>query len=276
MNEINFDVCPYYRNMKKYDEKTFKDIILSYFATYGNKEYEIVKKYFDENRIEMSYEKCADDDLAAAFALLTKLKSGYIISIHNNYNTWSMTDLVHELGHAIDAERFLFPQQKKVNVFSDMLCEIPSTTYEIGFLNYLLNNNIDESARIIKNYKHSLLADASDELNYIYSLTDINSDYDGNLYDKDGNVYPFKDMLSYGLGYYFSYILNYIKDNNPEEFDKIFYNVISSRNEIIHLIDFAKIMGISEEEFLNCNLVKNDIIENQGMLKLKYPYWSTK
>ena len=247
MNEIGFEECPYYNKMNKYDEKTFKDVILSYYATYGNKIYNIIKKYFDENRIEMCYEKVEEDDLAAAFAHITNLKTGYIVSIHNNYNSWSMTDLVHELGHAIDAELYLFPQQKKVSVFSDILCEIPSTTYEMGFLNYLINNNIDSSARIIKNYKHSLLADASDELNYIYSLCDINTDYAGNLYDDNGNVYPFREMLLYGLGYYFAYNLNYLKDNDTKDFNKIFYNIISSRNDIIHIEDFADKMGISKE-----------------------------
>ena len=276
MNDINYEPCPFYNKMTRYDEKTFKDIILSYYATYGNKIYNIVKKYFDENRIEMSYEKVAEENLAAAFAHITNAMTGYIVSIHNNYNSWSMTDLVHELGHAIDAETYLFPQQKKVSVFSDILCEVPSTTYEMGFLNYLINNNIDSSARIIKDYKHSLLADASDELNYIYSLDDITTDYAGNLYDADGNVYPFREMLLYGLGYYFAFILNYLKDNDVKDFNKIFYNVISSRNDVIHLDDFADKMGISKEDFLECNLIKNDIIENQGMLKLMFPYWRSK
>jgi hypothetical protein len=146
----------------------------------------------------------------------------------------------------------------------------------MGFLNYLINNNIDSSARIIKDYKHSLLADASDELNYIYSLDDITTDYAGNLYDADGNVYPFRDMLIYGLGYYFAFNLNYLKDNDIKDFNKIFYNVTSSRNDVIHLDDFADKMGISKEDFLECNLIKNDIIENQGMLKLMFPYWRSK
>ncbi len=274
MTEIGFIIYPFYNEMKKYNEKTFIDIILSYYSLYGNKIYNAVKKYFDENRIEMSYVKTMDSDLAAAFANLTLFNTGYIVSIHNNYNTWAMVDLVHELGHAVDAELFLFPQSKKMSVFSDVFCEVPSTTFEMGFLDYLLENNIDENARIIKNYKHSLLADASDELNYLYTLENIDTDFEGNMYDDQGMVYPFREMIIYGLGYYFSFNMVALrKEMGEKEFNKMFYNFISSRKENMDLINLVDIMGVDRNSFLNGDLIKNDINDNQNMLKLKYSYF---
>ena len=66
---------------RNYSEKDFKDIILSYFATYGDKTYNIVKRYFDENRIHLGYKESSPDrnrNVAGFYAYLMWLSTGYI------------------------------------------------------------------------------------------------------------------------------------------------------------------------------------------------------
>ena len=53
LDDIDYQSIPFYKCCKGYSEKDFKDIIFSYFNSYGEKYYKIVKKYFDEQRIQM-------------------------------------------------------------------------------------------------------------------------------------------------------------------------------------------------------------------------------
>ena len=63
--------------------------------------------------------------------------------MYGNYDSWSMSSIAHELGHAIDAETFKFPQQKTISIFPDLLLEVPSAAYELGMYDYLKKNKID-------------------------------------------------------------------------------------------------------------------------------------
>ena len=47
-----------------------------------------------------------------------------------------MNSIVHEFGHVIDAERFIFPQQKTISILEDPLVEVPSTCFENLFTDY--------------------------------------------------------------------------------------------------------------------------------------------
>jgi hypothetical protein len=45
LDSIDYMHIPFYKINKRFSEKDFKDIILSYFNTYGEKYYKIAKKY---------------------------------------------------------------------------------------------------------------------------------------------------------------------------------------------------------------------------------------
>ena len=272
LKKIDFKEYPYWDNLRGYSEKDFKDIILGYYSTYGNELYSHVKKYFDEKRINLGTINDRSG-YAGFFVGLQWIDSGYIFSIYNAFNSATASALVHELGHAIDAERFVFPQKKNIPVFSDVLCEVPSTTFELGFLDYLKSNRIDiDGSMILKNNR---ICDMQDYFDAIKKVTKDTDDFevcsDGIAEDKDGNEYDLRDSVLYGLGYYYALHLNLIQSKDPKEFLKVFNNIVTMRKES-SFRDSVDMMGYNYNEFLSGSyikpILKNDMLE----LKKRYKY----
>ena len=190
LKSIDFKHIPYVEQVRRYSEKDFIDLILSYYSTYGDLYYKAAKKYFDENRIHMGF-KDMGNNAAGFYSPLIWLKSGYIISMYKGYNTWSATSFCHELGHAIDAETFIFPQQKVIPALSDMLMEVPSTTFELGFLDYLKRNKIDvKGSEIIQNDRIMFLKECANNYDVIYNEDDVMVELNGDVLIPCPEKYP--------------------------------------------------------------------------------------
>ncbi len=290
----------YFKNLRNYSKEDFIDIILSYYSTFGDKIYNIVKKYFDESRIQTN---CPIDDLddcndfSGLYSFIVFLQTGYIFGGLNKLNTMNAGMITHELGHAIDAETFIFPQQKNINIFEDYLVELPSLTFEFGFYDYLEKNHIDViGSNIMKNLNYNNYYLWFNVLNYALSLKELYINMDGDMEltknditneeinkiiditcyeDENGNIInqkyiiPLRDSLIYALGGYFARHLSLMIGEDNKEFLKIFNNIITSRKEATfeELINMA---GISLEDFVSGKLIFPKIKEDNLVLRNKY------
>ena len=270
---VGFSTYPFWGNIRSYSEKDFKDIILGFYSTLGNDYYKIVKKYFDEKRIHIGEITYDYNVYSGCFKQLQWLESGYIFSVYDDFNSLTAEVLVHELGHAIDAERFLFPQQKNIPTFSDFLVEVPSTTFEIGFHDYLVDNRIDiDGGRILGNVNTFYTFDNLDSLALILlELENMYLDSDGIAVDESGEEYDVRNFLIYGIGGIFAMHLNLIRKSSNKDFLKAFNNLITCRKEMTFEQSIESI-GFSVEDFVSCKYIepkiKNDVLE----LRKRYKY----
>ncbi len=267
--KIKFENCCFLDSVKSFNENDFKEIILSYFRTYGDKYYRIVKSYFDNNRIQTDSEMF-EEGLGGYFVPLIWLYSGYIFSKYSKYNTFTAASIVHELGHAIDSELFLFPQQKKIPLHDDLFLEIPSISFEVGFYDYLKSQKIDyngglvlannRAATLIYEFKRIRQALLSKEL-YLYE--------NGVAENEEGLNYNLRVDVIYGLGYYFGFHLSEIRKNNPKEFLELLNYLMTMRKEI-SLEDAIEKTGFNREDFINGRYIKPRIKEDCLELKRRY------
>lgn len=268
LEDINFYQIKYYDLIRKYDEKDYIDLVLSYFSTFGNKIYSIAKKYFDEERIHMG--QSYDGNYAAFFSSLIWLNSGYIFSCFNYYDSMSAASLVHELGHAIDAEMFVFPQQEDSNIYFDHLCEVPSVTFELGFIDYLKELKIDtDGSMILNNEMVFELSEFSNNLKALFLDLDCDMFPNGTARDTKGNEYDVRKDILYGMGYYFAMHLNLIRRSNVKEYLKILNNIITSRNEM-DLEGSIKMLGMTVDDFKNGKYIKPVIEKDFNDIKRRY------
>ena len=270
VDKVGFEAVPFYDVMRSYSEKDFKDIIMGYFSTFGNDYYKIVKCYFDENRIHTN---TFTDDFKCGgfFSGLQWMSSGYVFSAYHDYNTASASVIVHELGHAIDAEKFLFPQMKNMPILGDSLVEVPSTTFEMGFYDYLIKNRIDtDGSAVLKNSRLVDLKTYSEVLKEIINKEEIAIDYDGSAYCEDDNQrYDLRDSLIYQLGYYFALHFNEIRKSSNKEFIRQLNDFMTSRKEAT-LQELIERLGFTLEEFETGKIIEPVVEENVLRLKKRF------
>ena len=269
--KINFRPISFFNKIKHYNKKDFIDIILSFYASFGNDTYKMMKKYFDENRIEMDI-KNLQEEFTGYCVALEWLKSAYIFTIANHYSSSTASIIVHELGHIYDYEKVSFTQGAP-DLFSDCLIEVPSIAFEVSFNSWLKENKIDEDgASIITNYTNKRLFDYM--LNYYNQIKreELIFDSNGNTIAEDKQTFQTRDDMMYGLGYLFGYNLNYIRKNSgPNEFLKILDNLITLRKGST-LEQSIERMGISVDDFTSANYIKPQIEEEYLTLKKKYKF----
>ena len=269
VKKTGFYEVPFWDNIRGYNEKEFKDIILGYYNTFGNGAYKIAEKYFGENRIHIGTLTTLPDS-AGFFSGLQWIDSGYIFSMYNKYNSVTASTIVHELGHAYDAERFLFPQKKNLPLFCDCLVEVPSTAFEMGFYDYLKENRIDiDGSNIMINGRLNMLKEYLNVLKETISHKDLAVFSDGYGVDEEENEYNVRDSVLYGLGYYTAIHLNAIRRKDVKEFLKVLNNLMTSRKEL----SFEKsinALGLSLEDFTNGRYVRPELKDNMLELKKRY------
>lgn len=271
LDNVEFCDVPFFSKIRKYSEKDFIDILLSYSATYGDKYYKLAKKYVDEGRIMMGLKT---DEYTGMYVGTMYTDSGYIFNADNIFNSLTMNTLAHELGHAVDREMFIFPQRKKMTYYDDVFLEVPSAFFEFNFLNYLKKAHIDEDgADILIN---DLLLKISEAYGSIFFVLEDESDAKFNDIDLQGNVVlsngtkiEFRDTLLYGLGYYTALHMHTLCDGDYKKYMKEFYNFISSRKEA-GIEDSITNLGISFEDYLSSKMIAPIIEENALTLKKKY------
>lgn len=290
MKDIPFEDYYGVRNFRKYSEKDFKDIVLSYYASCGEDAYKKVKQFFDEKRISVSVLRAYD---YSQYISSSALESGYILCGYDELSTQSMTALVHELGHMLDYMNLYVTQGKTYSVADDALLEVASVGREYDFLNYLIQNKIDPvSARILINnlvietfdgYEYSSLLDGSENIVLLekdeFASKEIEEDvvnseegYDEETYTYFIDKEQFRLRLLYALGNYFAFHLYEIKKQNPKEYEKIFHNLISTRKECKSILESVDSLGISSELFLSSKVIEEPIRTNSMELKKKFKY----
>ena len=272
MYEIDYPTLPYYNLIRKFSEKDFTDILLSFLSEYGNDIVNIAKKYMEEDRIIMNYRANPHEQFKAMHIGSKLLKSGYILLRHNEYSTHSLNSLIHELGHAYDREKFIYSQQKRIRNFEDLLMEVPSTFFEMEFYDYLIRNKINkDGAMILKNEKLTRMSDTFATLYTIpkeyFEIVDpiiLQSDSD---YNKRS---AFRNDLIYGLGIYITIHLMHLRRNmSTEEFMKELYNFISLRKERT-LKESVEGLGIDYDDFLTGTFVYPEVEESSLKLKRRF------
>ncbi len=267
-DEIKFELCD--KNIfREYNYEEFRDLILNFFNQY--KYYNIVERYFDENRIQVGY---SNGDYEAIFMNSGITKSGYIMLKENIYNTNLASTLSHELGHAINSNIFLF-KRKNNNIFSDPYTEIPSACFETLFNEYIIDNQIDSlGGLILLNKIYSQIKNAS-TIKMIFPMFDENTmDNSGcvNLeyYNKNNqliltNKVQFRKSILYGLGYIMSLYFYELNMKDKKEFINSYEDIISKRKKY-SLEEIINKLGISLYDFSELKYVKDNIIENNNKL----------
>ena len=130
-------------NIPFYNETQAREMILTYFKQFGDKIYNIAKSYLD-GRVSINID--LDPGTGGSFMNNYANELGYILIKYGEFNAASISAIVHEIGHAIDNSLFVYPQQKELSLSNQFLIEVPSTFFEINFLQYLIENNIDVDA----------------------------------------------------------------------------------------------------------------------------------
>lgn len=272
MYDIDYPTLPYYSLLRKFNEKDYNDILLSFLSEFGDDMINIARKYMSENRIIMNYKMNPQEQFKAIHVGSKLLKSGYIILRHDEYTTYSLASFIHELGHAYDRERFIYSQQKRIRNFEDLLMEVPSTFFEMEFYDYLIRNKINkDGAMILKNEKLTKMSDTFASFYTIpkeyFEIVDpiiLQSDSDYN------KRCTFRNDLIYGLGIYIVVHLLHLRRNmSSKEFMKELYNFISLRKERT-LKESVEGLGVDYDDFLTGTFVYPEVEESSLKLKRRF------
>lgn len=247
---------------KKYTEKEVKELVYGFYSMFGNTIYNIVKKYFDENRIQTGSGIC-ESRTDATFYNSLLLKSGYIVVKEEENNIKLLTSLVHELGHAVDYGMFYHPQQKKGKFYSDIYQEVPSSFFEYSFVKYLIDNRIEceESLSYLVSFYYQLYYRIS-KLVDVCTYGNIFSTEVSDMIDNSNNII-------YSLGGIMGIGMNDAMGNDRTAYMKKFNDFICSRNEadFVSLLDMA---GIDDFEFINGNVVEKEFKIVSELVRRKY------
>lgn len=262
-----------YGKMNIYSEKDFKDILLDFFSKCGELQFKIVKKYFDEKRIELGTNIMGEDEdmYSGEFISSIYLKSGYIVTTDDLITSKLITTVAHEFGHALDYELFIFPQQKKMNFYGDFFLEISSGFFELLFIDYLKKNRMDGVVPdILLNDRIAILGEGQENLEIFKFADYFDVTNEGNIITEDDKILHLQDSILYGLGYYYAFHLMYLYNNmSRDEFWKLYYDLLCCRKETPaeKIIDM---LGISYDDFISGKYIQPAIKSNIRTLKKRY------
>ncbi len=185
------EILPIYQ-LNGISEETFNELLLQYFSQYGENVYKIIKKYIDEERIELG--DSLDPSASGIYFGSNLNKSGYItIQRRKKLNMFTLGVLSHELGHAIDFETLHYPQQKNMNLVSDLLIEVPSIHFELGFYDFLLENNIyPNDARSLINSIYQELSAFAKSFDALFNMDDFFIEDGGYVTNMDGKFVDYE------------------------------------------------------------------------------------
>lgn len=272
LENMGFMSLPFMDTLKKYSEKEAIDIMLSYYSTYGDSVYKIVKKHFDENKIQnglFHYE-----DFEGEYFESKYMRTGYISSSSDKFDSKSMATIVHELGHAVDREVFIFPQQKRLTLRDEIMLEVPSGFYELEFLEFLKKNHIDiTGANTLLNCIYNMIRDYSLTLEEVYSCDDAGISKNGDLIipvgDNKYEAVNLKQIVYYSVGYLFGLHLCESYEGDPRDFNKRFFNLLCSRKEK-NVSESIEDFGYNIDEFTSGSIILPRVESSTLELKRRY------
>lgn len=244
-------------NIPFYNEAQARKMILTYFKQFGDKIYNIAKSYLD-GRVSINID--LDPGTGGSFMNNYANELGYILIKYGEFNAASISAIVHEIGHAIDNSLFVYPQQKELSLSNQFLIEVPSTFFEINFLQYLIENNIDvKGAQYCLADRILILRRLSDEYEKFYNLSDGLITEDRCIVDPTTDeVIDLDGAILYGYGYLFSLNLCELFKEDKNLAMKKLINLICSRKEIT-ILESIESLGFDEDEFLSLKRPKDNI-----------------
>lgn len=244
-------------NIPFYNETQAREMILTYFKQFGDKIYNIAKSYLD-GRVSINID--LDPGTGGSFMNNYANELGYILIKYGEFNAASISAIVHEIGHAIDNSLFVYPQQKELSLSNQFLIEVPSTFFEINFLQYLIENNIDvKGAQYCLADRIFILRRLSDEYEKFYNLSDGLITEDRCIVDPTTDeVIDLDGAILYGYGYLFSLNLCELFKEDKNLAMKKLINLICSRKEMT-ILESIESLGFDEDEFLSLKRPKDNI-----------------
>lgn len=244
-------------NIPFYNETQAREMILTYFKQFGDKIYNIAKSYLD-GRVSINID--LGPGTGGSFMNNYANEFGYILIKYGEFNAASISAIVHEIGHAIDNSLFVYPQQKELSLSNQFLIEVPSTFFEINFLQYLIENNIDvKGAQYCLVDRIFILRRLSDEYEKFYNLSDGFITEDRCIVDPTTDeVIDLDGAILYGYGYLFSLNLCELFKEDKNLAMKKLINLICSRKETT-ILESIESLGFDEDEFLSLKRPKNNI-----------------
>lgn len=261
---IDTDIFNYtlYPCEKKFTDKEVKDIILGFYSLFGDRVYSVVKRYFDEARIQTGSGIC-EKNTDATFYNSLLLKSGYIVVKEKENNIKLLAGLVHELGHAVDYGTYYHPQQKKGKYYSDIYQEVSSKFFEYSFIKYLMDNRIECDESLF--YRAAFIKQTFYE---ICMLVDTYTE--GNMFSTDiGDMIKNSNAFVYALGGVLGIGMNQVMGKDYLEYMKKFNDFICSRNEG-NFVDLICMAGIDDIEYINGRTFETEFDEVSKLLKRKH------
>ena len=251
-------------DFRRYSVSDAKDILFSYFSEYGNKVYQIVKKYFDEERIQLGFkDECDEFSAVAFFTGSILLEKGYICVTHDKIDSSTLGYLAHEFGHVIDKELFYYPQQKKIKSFDDPFNEVPAAFFDWGMLDFLQENKIAENDSLtLKGFSFNQMFFRNLYLSHMIMTKDFK--LDGIELSDD-----FRNLFLYSMGYDIGLAMNDVARYDREGYMKCFANFICSRNEadFITLLENA---GVNSNDYINGDILDRNIDVTLKQMKKRY------
>ncbi len=275
-------------------------ILLDFYASLGENEYNFALKYIKEKRIFL-IQKDLDEPEVDGKCFTTKYLGGsYIFVISaGKIDLKTMMNIAHELGHAYERE-MVNHKFNKYNAFETKhIVEVSSIFYQSEFLRYLEKNNINyfETVNLINSFynwassfNEDLLSIADEDLiveeDSLYTLTDKDNWFIGNdyefikLFNKcdenlniTGEVFPFSadvdDDILYGNGTYIALHLQELKKQDPKEFKRVFNNFLTMRT-LMSYDDILEMLGINKEDFLSGKLIESQVKKDNEAFKRIY------
>ncbi len=244
-------------NIPTYTEEQAREMILTYFKQFGSKIYNIASAYL-EDRVATDVD--LEPGIGGIFMNNYSNELGYILIKYEKYYAASISAIVHEIGHAIDNSLFVYPQQKQLTVSNQFLIEVPSTFFEINFLNYLIENKIDvKGAYYCLMDRISILRKLSEDYEMFYNIHEGLLTEDRCLIDPvTKKAVDLEGAIRYGFGYLFSINLCELYKEDRELAVKKLTNLICSRKEMT-ILEGIDILGFDEDEFLSLKRPKEKI-----------------
>lgn len=244
-------------NIPTYNELQAKEMILTYFKQFGDKIYSIAESYLN-NRISTNVD--LEPGVGGSFYNNYSNELGYILIKYDKFNAASISAIVHEIGHAIDNSLFVYPQQKNLTVNSQFLIEVPSTFFELNFLEYLIENKIDvKGASYCLADRICVVKRLSEEYEKFYNLKNAILTEDRCIIDpRTEELIDLEGAILYGHGYLYSLNLCELYRENKDLAINKLINLICSRKEMT-ILEGIESLGFDEDEFLSLKKPKEKI-----------------
>lgn len=263
-----------------------KDIIFDFITKYNPNLYSWLKETYNRigyfnNNISNNFAQCY---------FLPVLKKNYI-SINEDRKTATIENLsflAHELGHSLHSKLL---ENQSSNIYYSLqtskLIEVPSSTFELLFLNYLIEQKIDaKNALALIDHLLKELNVYMYNINIISHLNNYNIDNEGyitssneekrraiNLVNTKYNTdFTIEDDIEYinshfyGISILLSLYFSEMFKNNPKEAKKVLETYIMNIGNIDDY-DMFNNFGFSSDILKNDDLVKKVLTKNYAQYK---------